>query len=309
MSDERLIQAGATIEIGTDRYNFTPETQQFLDRAYVSQYPKDASVVIVNEPHESSEGHFNLFKGLESFFANNPKLVRQTIFLSEGTAADKPISVQPLIDEDPHPTDEIIRQVLQSHLITGYMAYEWKHQQGIPIVGTEDAGLYELSRRFASLCRKDPKALFKQLKHADGTEFDVPLVFAWEFAVAARNRRIAETLVEQSKRYQNPMLFVAWDHVMKIKDEQSDDIFDFIKKSLIDAQYMGVMGALMFPWSMAADDWWLHRNATKDNENFDIHHYLEQEKIGYSFLSPRGVKKVTPEDSRNYEQVFYAQRK
>lgn len=62
--------------------------------------------MIVDEPHDSSEGQFNLFKGLESFFDSNPGLVKQTIFLSEGTTANKPISVQALIDEEPHPTDE-----------------------------------------------------------------------------------------------------------------------------------------------------------------------------------------------------------
>lgn len=128
MAKEQLQPIGDSIEIGTARYNISQEARQFFDGSHSSNYPKDTSVVIIGEPHESSEGQFNLFKGLESFFASNPKLVEQTIFLSEGTAAGKPISVQPLINEDPHPSDETIRQVLQSHLITGYMAYEWKYQ-------------------------------------------------------------------------------------------------------------------------------------------------------------------------------------
>lgn len=306
MSDEHLLRTTDTIEIGTGRYSFTQETQQFLNRAFASEYPKDTSVVILGEPHESSEGQFNLFRGLESFFASNPGLVEQTIFLSEGTAAGKSISVQPLIDEDPHPTDETIRQVLQSHLITGYMAYEWKYQHGIPIIGTEDPGLYELSRRFASLCREDPKALFQQIKYTDGTTFDVPLVWAWGFAVAARNKRIAQTLVEQTKRFENPMLFAAWDHVMKQKDEDEDEVFDIIKRSLIDARQMGVMGALMFPWSTKGDFWGLHLVVREDNENFDISHYLKQEKIGHSFLTPKGM--ISREESENYARIFHIQR-
>lgn len=308
MSDERLRQADDGIEIGTEKYPFTQQTKQFLDRAYTSDYPKDTSVVILDEPHESSEGHFNLFKGLESFFASNPGLVEQTIFLSEGTAANVPISVQELIDEDPRPTDRTIHKVLQSHLITGYMAYEWKHQQGIPIIGTEDEGLYELSRRFASLCREDPKAIFKHIVYTDGTKFDVPLLFAWEFAVIARNKRIAQTLIEQTRRYPNPMLFVAWDHVMKIGGF-SDEAFNFIRKCFIDAQYMGIQGPLIFPWSMEGHNWWLYRNVTADNENFDINHYLEQEKIGYTFLGAKGTDIVTLEDTKNYLNVFIGQRK
>ena len=83
MSDERLKYTGNTIEIGRERYKFTQETQQFLIPYFSSDYPKRTSVVIINEPHASSEGQFNLFKGLESFFRSNPSLAKHTIFLSE----------------------------------------------------------------------------------------------------------------------------------------------------------------------------------------------------------------------------------
>lgn len=308
MSKEKLPQRGIAIEIGTDTYNFTSETQRFLSPVYVSKYRKDTSVIIIHEPHESSEGHFNLFKGLESFFVSNPELAEQTIFLSEGTVANVPVSVQELIGEDPRPTDRTVRKVLQSHLITGYMAYEWKHQQGIPIIGTEDEGLYELSRRFASLCREDPKAIFQHKKYTDGTEFDIPLGLAWAFAVAARNKSIAQTLIEQAETYTNPMLFVAWGHMKDRRSGLAKKWDKIINRNLVDTQYMGPMGALVFPWSTAGENWSLYKAVDKDTETFDIHHYLEQARIGYTFLKPEGAGNASPEDTEDYNRVFRDQR-
>ena len=301
--------SGTQVEIGNSQYTLSKETQKYLRRGSSSNYEHTGSVIIINEPHESSEGQFNLFKGLESFFASNPELVRQTIFLSEGTTANKPISVQALIDEEPSPSDDIIRQVLQSHLITGYMAYEWKHQQGVPIIGTEDEGLYQLSLRFASLCRENPKAVFQHRKYTDGTEYDIPLGYAWSFIIAARNKRIAQTLIEQVRTYHNPMLFVAWDHVKDRRNGLEKKWGKNINRNLVDAQYMGPIGALMFPWSMAGENWGLYRNVTENMETFDIHHYLEGAKIGYTFLEPKGIENQTPEDTRNYLNVLIAQRK
>lgn len=309
MSDEHLLRTTDTIEIGTDRYSFTQETQQFLNRAFASEYPKDTSVVILGEPHESSEGQFNLFRGLESFFASNPGLVEQTIFLSEGTTANKPISVQALIDEEPHPTDETIRQVLQSHLITGYMAYEWKHQQGVSMIGTEHTGLYTLSQRWASMCRENPNAIFQHRKYKDGTEHDISLQLAWAFAISARNKYIAQTLIEQTKTYKNPMLFVATDHVKNKLDPFVRKWVEIIKRNIIDAQYMSVFGQLTFiPGVMGESGEELHRGVPEDCEKFDINHYLEQEKIGYTFLTSKGSDKVTPEDEENYTRLFHVQR-
>jgi len=306
MSNERLISVDDTIEIGHDRYNFTQETQQFLKPAYSSDYPKNTSVLIIHEPHASSEGHFNLYKGLESFFKSNPGLEKQTIFLSEGTEANKPISVQELIQEEPNPSDTIIRQVLQSLTITGYMAYEWKTHQGIPIIGTEDQGLYELSRRFASLCREDPDAIFQHLKYTDGTTFDVPLKDAWSFIIAARNKRIAQTLIDNVEKYKNPILFVANSHVCRPSPPKGMD--HFINKRFVEVQFMGMLGALQFPWSNAGSDWWLYKNVKENTETQDINHYFQEANIGYTFLYPQGGDIVSNEDKENYKHIFHIQR-
>lgn len=264
--------------------------------------------MIVDEPHDSSEGQFNLFKGLESFFDSNSGLVKQTIFLSEGTTANKPISVQALIDEEPHPTDDVIRQVLQTFMITGYMAYEWKHQQGIPMIGTEHEGLYNLSRRWASMCREDPNAIFQHRKYNDGTEDDIPLHLAWSFAVSARNKYIAQTLINQTRIYKNPMLFVATDHVKQTLDSLTRKWIQIIKKNIINAQYMSVFGQLQFIPGVMGDYGLEYREVPADCEDFDIDHYLEQEKIGYTFLTSKGTVQVTPEDEENYKRLFHIQR-
>lgn len=310
MSDEKLSQADDAIEIGTERYLFTQQTKQFLDRAYTSTHPKDTSVVLLDEPHESSEGQFNLFKGLESFFASNPRLVEQTIFLSEGTAANKPISVQALIDEEPHPSDDVIRQVLQSHLITGYIAYEWKYQWGIPIMGVEDEGLYTLSARWASVVRENQGAIFQERRYTDHKlDHDIPLSTAWSFAVAARNKKIAETLIEQTSRFHNPMLFVAWDHLKDQRDKFSKNWDAIIKRNILKYKGSGpmyFMTAGFNPESMGMPWEDLCELVPDDCEMFDIDHYLTQAKVGYTFVEPRGS--MTAQDTQNYNRIFRVQR-
>lgn len=308
MPKEKIQKGQNTIEIGKRRYTFTPEIQQFLRPTDSSKYAKNTSAIIIGEPHESSEAQFNLMKGLELFFSANPELIKQTIFLSEGTAANKSISVQELVEEEPHPSDDIIKLVLQSHLITGYIAYEWKHQQGIPIEGTENDGLYALCRRFMSLCRENPLSAFQHFKNEDGTEFDVPLMHTLAFAIAARNKPIAQTLIEKVRVYHNPMLFVDWGHVKDERSRSQRKWDQIIKKDLIQAQYRGPIGPLLFPWSMEGEDWWLYRYVSEDTETLDIHYYLEQAKIGYTFLEPKGIKRETAEDKESYKRIFRAQR-
>lgn len=134
-------------------------------------------------------------------------------------------------------------------------------------------------------------------------------MYAWGFAIVARNKRIAQTLIEQTSTYYNPMLFVAWDHVIDKRDGFSKKWNAIVKKILVDAQYLGAMAPAFFPWSTAGEDWWLYRHVKEDSETFDIHHYLEQARIGYTFLNAKELDIVTPEDERNYLEVFKFQRK
>ena len=112
------------------------------------------------------------------YFQDNPELIKRTIFLAEGYPKDESISVQPLIDIDPYPTDNVIRQALKTFLVPGYIAYEWKYQRGIPIVGVEDPWLYKMCRTFLVKDELDPEAIFLTYK-------DVPYRAAdfWFFSV------------------------------------------------------------------------------------------------------------------------------
>lgn len=291
------------IEIGNTQYFLSPETQKYLNSDIKSAYDHKTSVLIVGEPHFSIEGQFNLFKGLESFFESNPNLVKGTVFLSEGTKADKSISVQALIKEDPHPTDDTVKQVLSSFMITGYMAYEWKHQRGIPIIGTENEGLYALSSKFASLCMQNSDALYVHRKYEDGLEYDIPLERAWDFVVAARNKRIAQILIEKIGKYKNPILFVATGHLKEQRKPSQRRWDNIISKQLGEIKMSGVVWNSQYPWYDPKEQW-MFRFIEDNSESFDIHHYLEQAGIGYSFLVAKGAENMTREDEMQYAKIL-----
>ena len=119
-------------------------------------------------------------------------MISRTIFLAEGVPANKQISIRELLKVAPRPTDELIWETLNTALITGYIAYAWKHhQEGIPIIGTEDPILYRLSARMP-----------KTLKMEETPESSLLTTLA----VVSRNKSMAETLIGQIQRYENPIL-------------------------------------------------------------------------------------------------------
>lgn len=184
------------VEVGDSNYIFSEEAQRYLEIVEVSDYEKVKSVIILEEPHYDLEGQYNLYKGLEIFFEDNPTLVNETIFLAEGFPTGEKISVRPLIEADSSPSEELIVEVLASYLITGYIAYEWKHQNRIPIIGTENERLYELCAR-----------LYVEAQEKQD------LLGLWAYVVVARNENIADILIEISEIYGNPILFVGGLHL------------------------------------------------------------------------------------------------
>jgi hypothetical protein len=139
---------------------------------------------------------------LESLFTANPLLLAddRTAFLAEGSPVGERVSVEPLVEVDPQPSDEAIEDILGTYLIPGYVAYEWKHQQSIPILGVEDDLLYQTCARAwvqSNSRTADPAAN--------------PLLF--RYTVGARNRSIADTLIVQLRSHASPILFVGLGHV------------------------------------------------------------------------------------------------
>lgn len=286
-----------TIRIGNSNILLSKELQLECFLMGGSSYESTKSILTIEEPHHNAEAQFSLFRGLEIFFRDNPELVRKTIFLAEGFPANQPVFVQELIDADPHPSDELIRETLGSFLITGYMAYEWKHQQHIPIIGTEDPELYALSREFATWYVDDPNALLARVFIMDtkttGHEYRLPVSAGWTFAINARNKTIASTFINQARRYENPILFVGGGHLNERQDEKT---FDLIQQVAIGEV---ASGAGMFGHYLKTVD-------PKTLENHSIHYYLQETKIGYNALMPFGF--VSKKEEMAYQRLFEAQR-
>ncbi len=279
------------IEIGNTRYLLSKEAQRFLKISPLSDlanYDHSSSILTIQEPHERTEGHFNLFKGLEIFFKDNPALVRKTIFLAEGTPAHQPILMESLIKEEPHPSDELIMDVLNSFLITGYMAFEWKHQSNIPIIGTENKDFYEMSRTFLLWMMRHPEKPFA--RGGGDHPFDVPIELAWYFSLIARNQSMVDTLSEVSKRYENPILFVGGKHFGRLQKEE----FDFIKNM---APY-GMFG----PFGP-----YCHLVERATINNFGLYDLLKDAKIGFTFLDP--IVSDAESDQARYQDLFSDQHK
>ena len=269
------------IDIGTSKALLSPEMQRYLVPTLRSGWESSRSIAIFGEPHQNADDQFGLYKGLEIFFQDNPELIKRTIFLAEGYPKDESISVQPLIDIDPYPTDNVIRQALKTFLVPGYIAYEWKYQRGIPIVGVEDPWLYKMCRTFLVKDELDPEAIFLTYK-------DVPYRAAdfWFFSVTARNKSMAETLLEYMGNYDNPMLFIGGLHLHKMDEGR----FSFLQRW----SSAGMMG----PFTLFSSD-------AGRSENTGIMELLYGNDIGFTFIQSPTIESSEEEDI--YKELFSTQ--
>jgi hypothetical protein len=190
------------IEIGNATYLLSAEAQQYLTIADHSSYPATKSVLIINEPHMELDQQYNLYQGLVTFFRDNPELEKKTIFLAEGYPSGEFIQMQPLLDADPSPSDDLIRSVLATYLIPGYIAYVWKYQNNIPIAGSENDTLYMLSAR-------------QYMKGDDDY---------WTYTVLARNKQMVQTQTDMEKSYENPILFVGGLHLSSMDSDSFSSV-------------------------------------------------------------------------------------
>lgn len=191
--------------ISNKAYKLSSETQKYLVVNGENDYEAKISILIVQEPHYDIEAQWNLYKGLSAFFHDNPELIEQTVFLAEGVEANKSLSVEPLIEVAPDPLEQIVRITLNSFLITGYVGYEWKNENDIPIIGIEDSELYRAS---------------SDLWMAGDTT-------VWPLTVTARNKQMLEILTEKLQNFRNPILFVGGMHLHSLRS----DTYETVKKS------------------------------------------------------------------------------
>lgn len=73
-------------------WRLSPEARSYIREGSASNYESARQVLIMHEPHESREGQFGLYKFLETFFRDNPTLIRKAIFLAEGYPTNERLS-------------------------------------------------------------------------------------------------------------------------------------------------------------------------------------------------------------------------
>ena len=237
----------------------------------VSDYPAKRYAIIIGEAHDNLEQQFGILQGLEGLFQDNPWLKdpNGTAFLTEAWPAEKPLSIAPLVEYESKPNDDTIYRGLASWLITGYIAFEWKHQLGIPFIGHEDPEFYRLSNY---LHWSIPKGIHagKQLEKAKKLNGNF---------VLGRNAASGKTLVNSLKKYLCPILFIGYGHVGPYRDDAEwvarsenppEDAKPYFKIEELD----GIVPPTQ-----------LRRLSQTSPQS--VASYLKQEKIGFIFLMPR----------------------
>jgi tetratricopeptide (TPR) repeat protein len=123
--------------------------QRYLILERASDYEATRSLLIVAEPHDDLDQHLALLAGLEAIFSDNPSLLSEnrTALLAEGYPSGKNMPLDALITAEPTPEASLIHRVLASYLVPAYVAYVWKHQAAIPVVGIEDPQLHRISNQ------------------------------------------------------------------------------------------------------------------------------------------------------------------
>lgn len=256
------------IRIGTKKYRLSAEAQEHLTIWEQGDYETRLSVLIIEEPHFAAESQWNLYRGLEQLLRDHPQLSSQTIFLAEGVETGKSVSIESLKQAAKNPDPSLVRTVLRSFLIPAYVAYAWAyHQPPIPIVGTEDKQLYETSAA---------------LWPAENT-------LLWQLSVVARNKSLAQTLIERTEQYENPILFTGGLHLAPIAPTTHEVAKELITSKILTSEQLQRLRA---------------------SDNLGIADYLRQAKIGYTFIRATAYEpsEIVEKHRARYHELFQAQR-
>jgi hypothetical protein len=243
------------LEIGRLTCVLSKEAQRYLSVSEISDYSASRNILIVQEPHYELDRQFALFKGLEVLFRDNPRLLMENraAFLAEGYPSGEGLSVQPLVGAEPRPSEALILEVLSTFTIPGYVAYEWKYQQGIPIIGVEDSRLYSIGARIWSEIQ-------------GGLNGGRPLL--WPHTVAARNHQIALTLSALLGEHETPILFVGGRHLEPLTANEQLRKGDWLRfGSLLDDEDLAYL---------------------RESDERSLPEHLRERRIGFCFLSAKG---------------------
>ena len=172
--------------------------QRYLTIKQIAPSSSGEFVLVLQEPHWDYHAQWNLHQGLRTLFSDNVHLQSKTIFLAEGSPASESVSVAPLLAVREEPSSRLLKIVLESFLLTGYLTYNWSVGGIIPVVGTENIALYE---RSASLWANTPDAYS-----------------AWAATVSGRNESMVQVLLSARRSIRNPILFVGGMHLQSVPE-------------------------------------------------------------------------------------------
>jgi len=180
-----LRETAQTLQLGDRSLRLSHETQFYLRLVASSEDAHGLNIVIVEEPHYDLAAQWRVYQGLTSLLAEYPEIAAHAVFLAEGLEAGTALSVADVVAMAPDPLPETVRVVLRSFLLPAYVAYEWRHEAGVPILGTEDPALYTASAQ-----------LWAEKNYGE----------SWLLTVTARNRGMAEAA--QSAVAQGKVVFL-----------------------------------------------------------------------------------------------------
>jgi tetratricopeptide (TPR) repeat protein len=232
-----------------------------------STYRASRTAIMVSEAHNSLDEQLATLQGLEALLADNPWLKDRgaTAFLVEAWQADKVLSLGALTRKSPNPAASLVQAALGTFLIPSYVAFEWQHRLGIPLIGHEDMKLYRLCN-YLHWGTGTGKWQGQDTVAAEGLQ---------DASVAARNQSSGQTFVRALQKYRFPILFIGQGHV----GPYSWDAEEKRKASRPEMGKESKWLARLFP---AEPRDWLEAVNRRS-----VASYLRDEGIGWVHLAPR----------------------
>ncbi|MFH0863805.1 MAG: hypothetical protein V1858_01800 [Candidatus Gottesmanbacteria bacterium] len=143
-----------------------------------------------------------------------------------------------------------------------------------------------MSRDFEVVLAKNPQERFAKASFKDGTDFDLTFNHVLTFSYVLRNKSMINALAEQKKDYENPMLFVGGAHFKGLNDNE----FNFIKSF--------TEGGANSPFGPYAS------RIKSETRGLGLQQYLVEEKIGFTFLNPKGTTDTESRNNNTYHELF-----
>ena len=252
------------------KIHFSTDVQEYLSVIQVRRTGADRFVVLVCEPHGSGEAQSMMYLGLRYLFSENPQLVTNAIFLCEGAPAGAPISIEPLRRVEPAPEVDLLKRVLDSFLLPGYLGFQWASKVEIPTFGAEDDELYQIAVRFAANgCSPSSQNL----------------------SLVSRNPSMAETACQWANAGKIPFLFLGLGHIDKIPE----GLFDVSRAGLSFRSQRFQVGPRGQRLLWAAT-------------NCGVANLLGQQHVDYLVIQAYGQDKpASNDDILRYHRLFQAQ--